>query len=417
MKLRLGVGIAVVGSALAAAPLACSDPELITRNDAGAGANGSAGSGVGAGIGIGGGGNGTGATVDDGGLGDGDVCASTKVGATITPAVLFFLVDRTGSMNCNVPPIQTSEDCEGNPQKVDPAQPSKWEITRDAFSTALSGLETAVPLPTVGIAFFNNDNYCGFPVAPEVDLLELSGDAATDPQLAALQAGLAAVVPKGSTPIVGSVMGAYSFLHQNKAMFPGNRFVVLLTDGAETCDAASTDFLVQKSLEASWVGIRTFVLGAPGSEPARALLSQLAFNGGTATNPNCDHSGAQPDVGDCHMDMTLPNTDFAAELQANLATISAQVLSCVVDVPQPGPNDPPVDLGKVNVVYTGGDGKEQTVLQDNSVPCSDPSNKGWQYTDNNTKIELCGAACEMLKSDPKASLSIELGCETQEVPK
>ena len=421
MDIRKSMVIATVLGASVAAGIVISCSE----ETAGAGANGTgANHGTGAmgaagGINFGGSG-GEGATVvsDAGPDGDADVCAATTVTAQATPAVMYFLVDRTGSMRCNPPPVQTSDNCEGNPQPIDPNQPSKWEITSTALSAAFATLETAIPLPSVGVAYFNQDNYCGFPSVPDVDILTLSGNAGSDPQLAALQASLAAVAPQGNTPIVGTVMDAYNYLYENAEGFPGNRFVVLLTDGAETCDPSATDFLVQKAQEASWTGIRTFVLGAPGSEGARAFLSQIAYNGNTASDPNCDHSGAPPDVGDCHMDMTLPNMDFATELAANLQKISAQALSCEFDVPVPAPGDPPVDLGKVNVVYTpgGAEAQGQYILQNDALPCDDPNNDGWQYTDNNTKILLCAGACDTVKNDPGATVSIELGCQTHEVP-
>jgi hypothetical protein len=41
---------------------------------------------------------------------------------------------------------------------------------------------------------------------------------------------------------------------------------------------------------------------------------------------------------------------------------------------------------------------------------------GWQYIDNNTKIQLCAGACEQITNDPEATISIELGCQTHEVP-
>ena len=416
---KITIAAAILGAALVATIPACSDDETGpggVTGGGGAGASSGIGGSDGGGIGFDGGTGASGAgVVADGGL-DGDVCAASVYTADPVPAAMLFLVDRTGSMNCNAPPIQTSANCEVNPQKVDQNEPSKWEITRDALTAAFQGLESSTPLPSIGVAYFNSDNYCGFPTAPDVDILALSGDAQTDQQLADLLTSLTAVTPQGSTPIIGTMMGAYNYLHQNADSFEGNRFVVLLTDGAETCDPDSMSFLVQKAQEAQWTGVRSFVLGAPGSEGARAFLSQIAFNGGTPSAPNCDHSGSPADAGDCHMDMTLPNMDFATELAANLQAISAEALSCIFDVPQPDPGDPPVDPTKVNVVYTPPNGPEEYFPQDYSTSCDDPNNQGWQYIDNNTKIQLCGAACDAVKNNPGATISIELGCQTVEIP-
>ena len=71
-----------------------------------------------------------------------------------------------------------------------------------------------------------------------------------------------------------------------------------------------------------------------------------------------------------------------------------------------------------DVIYTHGDGTEETIYKDDTVECSDSTNEGWQYAPNdNSKILLCGEACEKVKADSQASISIQLGCVTQVVPK
>lgn len=368
-----------------------------------------------------GGTGGTGVLATDSSVGDTQVsdgfdpdaqCASTSLKATRTPANMLFLIDRSGSMNCNPPPITDSDHCEQWPKRADATQPSKWEITRDSLKTALDGLKQTAPVPAVGITYFNIGDLCGFPDNPAVPVQALDQSQAN-----ALTISLDSVYPLGATPIVGTVMRAYAYFYDNSALFDGNRFVVLLTDGGDTCDPDSKQFLVSKAADAAAVGIRTFVLGAPGSEPYRAFLSQLAYAGGTASSATCEHSGSQPSVGDCHMDMTQPGMDFAAELQKNLAAISANALSCELDVPEP-PDGGSIDYGKVNVVYTPSSTGEPTTLPyDDQHLCSDSANQGWQYADNNTKIVLCGHACDMIKNDPLAEVSVALGCQTQGVPK
>ncbi|MBI5533527.1 MAG: VWA domain-containing protein [Deltaproteobacteria bacterium] len=336
-----------------------------------------------------------------------DACAATSVKATLKPAYLLLLIDRSGSMNCNAPPTQTTAECNASPKKKDASQPSKWEITREALKEALNDLKATIPVPSVGIGLFNNDGYCGFPATPDVAVAELN-----DAQIGAIVPVLDAVVPKGDTPIVGSMMSAFAYLQQQQVT--GNKFVVLLTDGAETCDKGSLDFLVTKANEATWIGIRSFALGAPGSEEGRSFLSRIAFNGGTAADPNCDHTSSDPTVGNCHIDMTQPGTVFKDELKKALAKVSGAALTCEIDVPTDdgGKADP----DKVNVVFTDGDGKATTIVKDDTKPC-DQTNTGWQYTDGNkTKIVVCGPTCDTIKGDPKGSLSVQLGCETV-VPK
>jgi len=193
---------------------------------------------------------------------------------------------------------------------------------------------------------------------------------------------------------------------------------VLLTDGNETCDPTSKDKLVTAAEQATWIGISTFVLGAPGSEQARNFLSKLAFYGGTASSLTCDFSSPAPDVGDCHMDMTLPGTVFSTALSEALAKVSGVALTCEIDVPQDdgGKADP----NKVNVIYTDENGNPTPISPDTSdagTPCDQMTSSVWQYTDSSkTKIVVCGPICEKIKSQNKGELSVQLGCDTV-VPK
>jgi hypothetical protein len=146
------------------------------------------------------------------------------------------------------------------------------------------------------------------------------------------------------------------------------------------------------------VNIRTYVIGAPGSEPARAFLSQIAWAGGTARDPSCTHTATPDDVGDCHFDMTDPNLDFATALNDALQKISGKALSCELDVPKAVGSE--VDYDKVNVTFTPGMGAAVDLFQD-SADCATAAN-GWQYNADKTKIVLCGDACKMVKSDVRA---------------
>jgi hypothetical protein len=337
---------------------------------------------------------------DAGNASDASGCASSTIKADLLPANLLFVIDRSGSMNCNLPPITSSTDCEAKPARVDAAKPSKWEIIRDALKSAFAALP---PTASAGISYFSNDDECGVQSAPSVAVKRI------DPaQVAALGASLDAMVPAGGTPIVGATILGYKHLHQ-QLFEPGSDYLVLLTDGSESCTPADISGLVSTQVpNALLVGIRTFSIGAPGSEAARGLLSQIAFAGGTASSATCDHSGAK-DVGDCHFDMTT-SQDFAGDLRKALATITGKALTCSFDVPV-GPAGVPVDRTKVNVNFTPGGGEPMAIPQDNNAPC-DQGADGWQYADSETKIILCGPTCAKVKSDPTARIDIVLGCRT-----
>lgn len=339
--------------------------------------------------------------VTDGSSGAGGdaACAKSVTEAELEPANILFVIDRSGSMNCNPPPLQSSSACELNPTPKDPNKPTRWQIVAAALKDTIAKMP---PTTNVGISYFSTDSSCGVTQQPAVAIATLSA-----PQLDALEASIDAVKPKGATPIVGAVTLGYKHLFEDVKL-PGNSFVVLLTDGAETCAPQLQDKLVDQTVPAALsVKIRTFVIGAPGSDPARSLLSRVAWAGGTANDPQCKHPSAPANVGDCHFDMTDPNLDFATELNAALKAITGTALSCELEVPSAVGED--VDYDKVNVTFTPSDGPDVPLLQDNQ-PCA--SGSGWQYNADKTKILICGETCDLVKADTKGKITIELGCAT-----
>jgi hypothetical protein len=240
-------------------------------------------------------------------------------------------------------------------------------------------------------------------------------------QRTAIEASLGNVVPGGGTPMVGATILAYRHMHEQAlaGRLTGHKFVVLLTDGeqsdrcsdaARCADAAAcTDLLVSEEVpKAAGIGasIRTFVIGAPGSEPARSVLSQIALAGGTAA-PECDVAR-----GDCHFDMTQ-GADFADALGAALAEIAGQALTCTLPVPQPRATDMQLDLERVNVIHSpSGGAAPRVVPQDTTRGCDDGAD-GWQYADGNREIRLCGASCEAVRADRGGRLDVVLGCPVQ----
>jgi hypothetical protein len=325
------------------------------------------------------------------------------------PANLLFVIDRSGSMNCNLPPITSSADCESLSAKKDQSLPSKWEIVRDALKATIAKLTATTG---AGITYFSNDNQCGVQSKPNVGI-----NALDTAQIEALNGSLDAVQPLGQTPIVGAVTLAYKWFNpnQNPVQPYGNKFVVLLTDGQESCatTAQLEDFVSTQISKATHAYIKTFVIGVPGSEVDRSFLSAIAFAGGTPSRPDCDHTNADPTVGDCHFDMTT-QSDLATALTQALNVISGQALVCEFDVPQPGSGQT-LNYNQVNVVYRDHDGDPpQTVYRDDGHPCDGGAN-GWQYNADQTKILICGAACDAARN--AASIDIALGCGSIVVPK
>ena len=107
---------------------------------------------------------------------------------------------------------------------------------------------------------------------------------------------------------------------------------------------------------------------------------------------------------------------YAGDLAAALEKITSdKTLSCVFDVPK-GEGGKTVDLNKVNVTFTSGEGKSTKVLKDDTAPCADGA-EGWQYSKDRSKLVLCGEICDDVKKDNGGQVEISLGCPTEIVVK
>ena len=380
------------------------DPGNSTFGSGGSSAASGSGGGTAADSGIlfGGSGGGTGATGGSGGNA-GDACASTVVGSSLVHANLLFVVDRSGSMNCNLPTDgQSTAECEQSPVPKFPSQPTKWELTRDALKQALDDIQAGGNASVGMVSFPISGSECIPTESPDVGVLPMDAT-----QNAALKGFLDGISPKGQTPLVGATILSYKHLYEQlkTGALDGNLFVVVITDGFETCKpSAISGLLTQDIPNARSVNIRTFVIGVPGSEDGRALLSEIAYQGGTPTSSSCTHDPSPPgpaDVGDCHFDMTT-STNLSQDLQAALAVISGTALSCEIDMPGVKPGQK-IDYDSVKVKNNGAD-----IPKDDSTPC-DQGADGWQFDASKSKILLCGSACDDAKK-PGTTLSIDLGC-------
>jgi hypothetical protein len=322
----------------------------------------------------------------------GQACAGQSAGAEAAPSVLSLLVDTSGSMD---------EDAPG-------ARGSKWTVTRSAVLEALGDMpeDTAV-----GLIFYpnvpNNNMQPCIRRETAVSIAELAGN--NSQQRQRIARAFQRQSPEGGTPTHDAYEYALSDVSATAAV--GERFIVLITDGIPTyslgCvgdgqadNPVDSTPLVDAARAAAATGVRTFVIGSPGSEDARGSLSRMAEAGGTAP-AGCSHQG--PNY--CHFDMTRER-DLGAGLTNALGIIAGVALGCRYAVPQ-APDGAMLDPGKVNVLFKPPGGAEELIGQSLEGNCDE----GWQYTDNQSQIRLCANTCERVQAS-EGSLSLQFGCAT-----
>lgn len=328
-------------------------------------------------------------------------CATSTTRGKLRPSNLLLVLDRSGSMACNLPEDgQSSQNCAAFPAALFQDQPTKWELTQKAVLNAVAILKEAGNV-RIGVTLFpETGTRCTVAANPVLPITALDTD--LEQRLGKL---LASAVPGGETPLAGAtILGYAHLLEQMRAgTLDGDTFVVIVTDGYETCKAGELPKLLNVDVPNALHGlfVRTFVIGVPGSDDGRALLSEMAVAGGTAKDPTCTF-GPQPTDGNCHFDMT-ETADFSRDLLDALTLINSEVMSCSIDIPT-APNGGPVNLEEVNVVVNGISRSMVT-----SASCGSAS--GWRYSDDLTTIQLCGETCHAAKQRG-AEVTVILGCPT-----
>jgi hypothetical protein len=332
-------------------------------------------------------------------------CGDQRIPAVNEPPNLSFVLDRSGSMS----------------ERLAGSTFSKYENARIALSRVLSALGHRV---NYGAAVFPGLlDVTGCEAGEQ--LLEMgAGDAPSyarkgelGPRLLDLLRRLDLVEATGGTPVAATLGALLPVLGE----LEGETSVVLLTDGAPNCNAelaCASDQCIPNIEGASLVdvlcddsfnccapseqrpaaalscvdhdqsvaavaaladaGIRTFVVGMPGSEPYIALLNAMADAGGTARAGDEGYYA----VGD------------TAELSEALTAIAASVaISCEI-----GLDYEPPDRNYVNVYF-----------DEVQVP-HDPAN-GWSFGEAG-QVWLHGAACDRLSSGEVLEVQILAGCKT-----
>ncbi len=345
-------------------------------------------------------------------------CADSPTNAVGTPTALAFVVDVSSSMDDKAP------STDGH---------TKWEITRDALQSAFNRL----PQTTyVGMLLYPNQstvaNLTTTPLDPSncvntnamiaVDSLGATGSS----QRQALLTGLQSAMIEGATPTEDAYKYALSndMLPVMNAVASNQSYMVLITDSEPTLlggcigtgqavNPVDTKPIIAAIASASSdSGVKTFVIGLPGSEMSastgadvRAWLSNAASAGQTPLTSDCSDTGT-PNF--CHTDLSQVQ-DLSAGLQQALQSIADQVLSCEYSMPA-APAGMTLDPNAINVVYSvNGDQSQEMLVGQTDANCS--GGGGWYLSSANT-IVLCADTCETVQQDPNAILRILGGCQS-----
>jgi len=334
----------------------------------------------------------------------GNECTGLSIEVEKIPAVLQMVVDVSLSMD-------------------DPAPGgggTKWDVTHQALLDAIDLIPGSI---AVGLQTYPNLSVAlsqpGDP-QPNPGCLSESGNVSVAPLDAPGSAQRALLAEKLNN--VELLLGtpthdAYNFglAALNSYDGPGDRFMLLITDGAPTqlvdCGPAYSDQavdtapIVETITGAAAENIRTFVIGSPGSEQGRAgdmreWLSHAALIGGTAL-PGCSLRG--PDF--CHFDMSQAD-NFSLALAEGLGAITQSVSdSCSFEVPDAGIAGETIDKNATSVLVQWGDGRSSLALRDTSGSCEE----GWMW--NETEIVLCPSTCAAVNADPRATVTVSLECD------
>jgi hypothetical protein len=336
----------------------------------------------------------------------GKSCAGWSSEPELLPTVLQLVVDTSFSMTFR------TDSTRGR---------TKWDITQEALYAAVGDMPATA---AVGVLYYPGQDTDESMQARDVSecintnaLIPIAplGDQ-NAPQRERVLESVEDAEPAGLTP----THNAYDYALENglrASRETGNRFMLLITDGAPTLEwgcigrsqyEAPTQPIIDEIFAARQEGIRTFIIGSPGSEEAvnggdaRPWLSRAAALGGTARG-GCTIDG--PNY--CHIDLS-EEADFAVALNAALARILGQIVSCSFEIP-PAPSGQTINLSQVNVIYTPSSGASAELVGRNDDPsCTD----GWQM-DAQGRVTLCENTCNIVRADPGGTVELLFGCDTQ----
>jgi hypothetical protein len=200
----------------------------------------------------------------------------------------------------------------------------------------------------------------------------------------------------GGTPIYAALDGALRWATEHQAAHATEKTVVIfVTDGEPNgCDEDFDNIAALASQALAKSKVTTYAIGLEGSSEAQ--MDQLAAAGGTKKGIFVG-SGAGAEQ----------------ELLAALNAIRGATISCDFPVPAATNAAQQVDLNKLNVTFTRGNGSAATFRKvATGADCKDLG--AWYYDAPAApqRIMLCPTACEAVQKDSAARIEILIGCTT-----
>jgi von Willebrand factor type A domain len=345
---------------------------------------------------------------------NGNVCACVDQPLLGQVPNLYFVLDRSGSMN----------------------DENKWGTIVQVVTQVVLALG---PRINVGIAVFPSPaggaNTClaGIPVVP----LSPGGARAGElgPTANEILNTLGRVGAQGGTPTASTLVGLLSLLKT----FSGKTYVVLATDGGPNCntnaecdasqcqadiesapgcdtktnccaapggalnclDGDPTTNAVQTLADN---GFPVYVVGIPGSGPYAALLDALAVAGGTARQPN----GPGPQY---YNIATTDKPAFAAALSQVAAKVAGHC-TLMLDAVPPNPNLVNVFLDEQPLATGAGcvAASSSTDASSEAEPMGEPSTCNWVL--EGQTVTILGAACQQIMAGDVLDVRVVAGCPT-----
>ena len=331
------------------------------------------------------------------------VCGGEEIALTQLPARLVFVVDRSSSTLEPADRAHEPTEAELGSCADTNARPASgigyrtlWDDLGGAIAEVASARDdrvafglTVFPGPGAIEGAISGDAFCTARppltlVVPAIGSADAIDSALRTPANAPLCAG-------GFTPTRAGLAAAASALGTS-----GDGVLVLATDGAPNCGAGAPgcecttasafcgtlgtigclddDATLATITELRARGVRTYVVGIPGTEAYAGVLSRMAEAGGTARTG----------------ELAYYRADDATALLAALGTISDREVSCRFAL-----EAPPPDRMQVNVLL-------------DDVPA--PRDADWVLADDGRSIELVGDACDRLRAGTLARVQFVFGC-------